>query len=174
MNNSGVWILGEEDSAQRAGGAGIHVEYSGARGPARWVAPKPFSWDYKTFADARTLPEPEQRIQLTIEPGRDGNLWAINGKSWPNTDPVTLRGGVRNRFIIENRADMDHPVHLHRHTFELVSAPGIRKDVVIVPARKTVELDVMADNPGPSLFHCHQQFHMDFGFMALARYAQAR
>jgi len=29
---------------------------------------------------------------------------------------------------------------------------------------------VMATSPGPSLFHCHQQFHMDFGFMALMKY----
>jgi FtsP/CotA-like multicopper oxidase with cupredoxin domain len=29
----------------------------------------------------------------------------------------------------------------------------------------------VADNPGPTLFHCHQQLHMDFGFMALFNYA---
>jgi FtsP/CotA-like multicopper oxidase with cupredoxin domain len=27
-----------------------------------------------------------------------------------------------------------------------------------------------ADNPGLTLFHCHQQLHMDFGFMALFKY----
>jgi hypothetical protein len=26
-------------------------------------------------------------------------------------------------------------------------------------------------NPGLTLFHCHQQLHMDFGFMALFDYA---
>ena len=71
---------------------------------------------------------------------------------------------------------MDHPVHLHRHTFEIVRyagkpVSGVMKDVVLVPARQTVEVDVLANNPGPSLFHCHQQFHMDFGFMALMRYS---
>ena len=34
-----------------------------------------------------------------------------------------------------------------------------------------VELDFVADNPGDTLFHCHQQLHMDFGFMALFNYA---
>jgi FtsP/CotA-like multicopper oxidase with cupredoxin domain len=33
-----------------------------------------------------------------------------------------------------------------------------------------VEFDFVADNPGPTLFHCHQQLHMDFGFMALFDY----
>jgi len=28
----------------------------------------------------------------------------------------------------------------------------------------------VADNPGPTLFHCHQQLHMDFGFMAMVEY----
>ncbi len=30
-----------------------------------------------------------------------------------------------------------------------------------------LELDFVADNPGLTLFHCHQRLHMDFGFMAL-------
>ena len=32
------------------------------------------------------------------------------------------------------------------------------------------EFDFVADNPSMTLFHCHQQLHMDFGFMALFRY----
>jgi FtsP/CotA-like multicopper oxidase with cupredoxin domain len=32
-------------------------------------------------------------------------------------------------------------------------------------------LDFVADNPGPSLLHCHMQEHQDFGFMALVKYA---
>jgi FtsP/CotA-like multicopper oxidase with cupredoxin domain len=47
---------------------------------------------------------------------------------------------------------------------------GVFKDVVVVPRRKTVEVDFVANNPGLTLFHCHQQLHMDFGFMTLLRY----
>jgi len=70
---------------------------------------------------------------------------------------------------------MSHPVHLHRHTFEITNyagkvTTGVFKDVVMVPKRSIVEVDLMANAPGPSLFHCHQQFHMDFGFMALMQY----
>jgi FtsP/CotA-like multicopper oxidase with cupredoxin domain len=28
----------------------------------------------------------------------------------------------------------------------------------------------VANHPGLTLFHCHQQMHMDFGFMALLQY----
>ena len=34
-----------------------------------------------------------------------------------------------------------------------------------------IEFDFVADNPGRTLFHCHQQLHMDFGYMALFDYA---
>jgi FtsP/CotA-like multicopper oxidase with cupredoxin domain len=38
---------------------------------------------------------------------------------------------------------------------------------VLVPGFQTTEVDFIADQPGLSLFHCHMQSHMDYGFMAL-------
>ena len=32
------------------------------------------------------------------------------------------------------------------------------------------EVDFVEDNPGLTLFHCHLQLHMDFGFMCLFDY----
>ena len=175
MTNPGIWILGEEDRAQQAAGAGIVVEYAGSRGAPKWIQPASMPWDYSVFGVNREAPAADARVTVVIEAGKNGNLWALNGKSYPQTDDILLRPGVRNRMVFDNRSMMDHPVHLHRHTVEIVRlagkpVSGIFKDVVLVPAQSTVELDVMANSPGPSLFHCHQQFHMDFGFMALARY----
>jgi FtsP/CotA-like multicopper oxidase with cupredoxin domain len=68
-------------------------------------------------------------------------------------------------------------VHLHRHTFEIrriedsPEIAGVRKDVVLVHAGGTVEVEFVADNPGKTLFHCHQQDHMDRGFMMVFNYA---
>jgi len=45
------------------------------------------------------------------------------------------------------------------------------KDVVMVGGYQEVEIDFLADNPGLTLFHCHMQLHMDFGFMQLLEYA---
>ena len=45
------------------------------------------------------------------------------------------------------------------------------KDTVIVPAFGRAIVDLVADQPGLTLFHCHIQQHMDFGFMAPFRYA---
>ena len=45
------------------------------------------------------------------------------------------------------------------------------KDVVMLGGYQEAEVDFVADNPGLTLFHCHQQLHMDFGFMTLFDYA---
>jgi FtsP/CotA-like multicopper oxidase with cupredoxin domain len=62
---------------------------------------------------------------------------------------------------------------LHRHSFELRSiggkpTAGVIKDVVMLGGYQELAFDFVADNPGRTLFHCHQQLHMDFGFMALS------
>ena len=175
MKSPGVWTLGEVDERQRTAGAGIVVEYAGARGPARWNAPPSFTWDYRAFGSNRELPQPDAVIPLVFEPQMNGHLYSINGKSFPDTDPIRVKPGSRSRLVLDNRSGEEHPMHLHRHTFELARyggqpTAGVWKDVVVVPAHQTVEVDLLADHPGPSLFHCHQQFHMDFGFMALMQY----
>jgi FtsP/CotA-like multicopper oxidase with cupredoxin domain len=47
---------------------------------------------------------------------------------------------------------------------------GLRKDVINVMPLETVAVDFMADNPGDTLLHCHQQLHMDYGFMTIIKY----
>jgi FtsP/CotA-like multicopper oxidase with cupredoxin domain len=68
------------------------------------------------------------------------------------------------------------PLHLHRHRFEFTNdhgkpTSGILKDVVLLGGFQEAEVDFAADDPGRTLFHCHQQLHMDFGFLALFDYA---
>jgi FtsP/CotA-like multicopper oxidase with cupredoxin domain len=176
MNNPGVWILGDADNALRASGLGIVVEYAGQSGEPRWSPPGPFPWNYAAFASSAIAPEPDDRLTLVFKAKEDGHHWMINGQSWPKIDPIVVREGRRYRWTLDNQSANDHPIHLHRHTFEVVSVAGARmsglmKDVVVVPAWRQVEIDVVANQPGLSLFHCHQQFHMDMGFMTMVRYA---
>jgi FtsP/CotA-like multicopper oxidase with cupredoxin domain len=108
------------------------------------------------------------------------NLWTINGAAYPMTEgpsPPTfhLKHGKRYRLRMRNASDDIHPIHLHRHSFELariagVPTAGILKDVLMLGRYQEAEIDFVADNPGLTLFHCHQQLHMDFGFMALLDY----
>ena len=100
----------------------------------------------------------------------------INGKSFPDVSSPALVKGQRYRLKMLNKSTDDHPVHLHRHVFEITkfegqATQGIVKDTVIVASGKEVEVEFMADHPGATLFHCHQQDHMDMGFMMVFKYA---
>jgi hypothetical protein len=44
---------------------------------------------------------------------------------------------------------------------------GVMKDVVMLGGHQEVAFDFVANDPGMTLFHCHQQLHMDCGFMTL-------
>ena len=106
---------------------------------------------------------------------RDFNHWTINGSQFEHSTPIQLRAGRRYRLAFHNQTDDTHPVHLHRHLFELVrvngrATGGVMKDTVVVPGYGAVDVDFVANNPGPTLFHCHQKLLMDYGFMRLLRY----
>jgi len=177
MRTPGVWVLGGLKAPQRDAGLGIVIEYADRSGPPRWLPPPPFSWDYTAFGPAAaSRREPDGRLTMAFRAKDDGHHWMINGKSWPDTEPIVVEQGKRYRWLLDNQSADPHPVHLHRHTFELVSVAGrptsgVWKDVVVVPPWKQAEIDVVADQPGLALFHCHQQFHMDNGFMAMMHYA---
>jgi FtsP/CotA-like multicopper oxidase with cupredoxin domain len=180
MNQPGVWILGATDEATRNAGLGVVVEYANQHGQPKWVPQPGARWDYTVFGNPpSSQPPPEHVIEMVFEkvPGGAGpfNLWTVNGKSYPHDREFVLQQGQRYRLVFRNRTDDSHPLHLHRHLFELVDVngkptSGIRKDTVVVPIYGRVSVDLTADQPGLSLFHCHIQSHMDFGFKALFRY----
>ena len=103
------------------------------------------------------------------------DTWTINNKSWPEVDPIKVTAGKRYRLLLRNGSGDQHPIHLHRHTFEVTKIgpkemSGLRKDVINVMPLQTVAVDFTADNPGDTLLHCHQQLHMDYGFMTIIKY----
>lgn len=186
MNNPGVWVLGSTLQAEREKGLGRVLEYAGQSGKPVWRDPAPAVWDYTQFAArgeelrATPAPPPDKTYELTFRdigprPGSRFDTWTINNRSWPDIAPIEVQQGKRYRLRLRNGSGDQHPMHLHRHMFEVTrigkkSLRGLRKDVVNVMPLDTVEIDFVADNPGDSLLHCHQQLHMDFGFMQLVRY----
>jgi FtsP/CotA-like multicopper oxidase with cupredoxin domain len=179
MNNPGVWILGADEDHDRQAGMGIVVEYAGQGGAPQWIRPSG-KWDYSVFGATPPATEPEaERVPLVFRKKFAGTRWVdnwtINGKGFPKTDPIMVQANRRYRLVFDNQSDEAHPVHLHRHTFELrkiagVATSGVHKDVVVVQPMSQMEVDFVANNPGPTLFHCHQQMHMDYGFMVLMKY----
>ncbi len=182
MNQPGAWVLGELDDRMRKLGLGIVVEYANSTGAPKWVAPAKSEWDYLQFGRVETKSTAEvESVPLVFKKKFAGNRWVdnwtINGKSYPKTDPILVQANRRYRLKMDNQSDEAHPVHLHRHSFELTNfagktTSGIVKDVVVIPAKSMVEAEFVADNPGLTLFHCHQQLHMDYGFMTMVKYIE--
>jgi FtsP/CotA-like multicopper oxidase with cupredoxin domain len=181
MSNPGIWILGDLDDDDRQAGMGIVVEYAGRTGDPQWAPPPPFQWDYRVFATDHNPPAVKHVIDMLIEKRNAAsngfNAWTINGTPFSmntNQPALDIEHGRRYRLRFRNASDDIHPMHLHRHTFEITNiagspTAGIRKDVAMLGGYQTLDVDFLADQPGLSLLHCHQQIHMDFGFMALLR-----
>ena len=180
MNRPGVWVLGSVKDDDRKIGLGTVVEYANAHGEPQWIAPPNLAWDYTLYGVEKPVPAPDHRLELLFEKipgGRGGyNRWTLNGKSWPNTRQLlTTEVGKRYRLVMTNKSGDNHPVHLHRHTFEVTRVgdkptAGVLKDTINMTRFSSVEIDFVADDPGPSLLHCHHQDHQDEGFMGLVTY----
>jgi len=162
------------------------VEYAGRKGKPVWTPPKPFRWSYARFAvENGPRREPDETMEMTFTKRNAAehgfNQWAINEQVFSSGSieaAYHLREGRRYRLRMLNASDDVHPVHLHRHSFELTklagkATSGVIKDVVMLGGYQEAEVEFTADNPGLTLFHCHQQLHMDFGFMTLFDYSQA-
>ena len=186
MNHPGVWIMGDLADDDRGHGMGIVVEYAGRKGKPHVDSAEAVPLELFAFCAklARLRLQPDQTFDMTFakdNAAEDGfNRWTINDAAYPMTEGVIpasfhLKQGKRYRIRMRNASDDIHPIHLHRHSFELtkiagIATAGVMKDVVMVGGYQEVEVDFTADNPGLTLFHCHQQLHMDFGFMTLFDY----
>jgi FtsP/CotA-like multicopper oxidase with cupredoxin domain len=181
MSSPGVWILGDLSDDDRHAGMGIVVEYAGRTGEPQWAPPPPFHWDYRVFTDGGTPPVVDHVIDMLIDKRNAAsngfNVWTLNGTPFSmdaNQPVLDIVRGQRYRLRFRNASDDIHPMHLHRHTFEITHVAGtptagIHKDVAMLGGYQIMEVDFLADQPGLSLLHCHQQIHMDFGFMTLLR-----
>jgi Multicopper oxidase len=80
------------------------------------------------LGNSRQAPEVAETIPLVFRRKFAGNNWVdhwtINNKEFPKTDPILLEAKSRYQLRFDNQSDDHHPVHLHRHTFELTLFAG--------------------------------------------------
>ncbi|WP_052889594.1 multicopper oxidase family protein [Thermogemmatispora carboxidivorans] len=98
-----------------------------------------------------------------------GGYYVINGKSFPDTQPLHVRHGqtVRLRLIGADTLGI-HPMHLHGHIFTVVAQDGhplsqpYQRDTLQVAPGETYDLVFTAwAAPGSSYpFHCHILSHL--------------
>jgi FtsP/CotA-like multicopper oxidase with cupredoxin domain len=99
-------------------------------------------------------------------------LNAINGRSWPNTERLTLTAGDTVRWRVINAGDDFHMMHLHGFHFRILRSGPIGRDSVFLegPPRMVVTEGLAPDwalslewvpvRVGNWIFHCHLARHM--------------
>ena len=100
----------------------------------------------------------------TPEAEQEGNLkHGINGLLFGNLRGLEMAEGERVRwYIVALGSEMDlHTAHWHGET--VTEESGQNTDVIeVLPASMRVA-DMVADNPGTWIFHCHVADHMMAG-----------
>jgi FtsP/CotA-like multicopper oxidase with cupredoxin domain len=144
------------------------------------------------------VPEPDlasaERRQLVLQGGMMGGgmmgmgmaAWAINGMSMTGDGHAgmaavaTLELGRSYVLSLRNETAWSHPMHLHGHSFRVLSRNGVSvpfnqwADTVLVEPKQTVDVAFVADNPGDWMVHCHVTDHQTAGLMAVLRVANTR
>ncbi|PWC26751.1 multicopper oxidase family protein [Teichococcus aestuarii] len=142
------------------------------------------------------LPKPDlaaaERHELVLQGGMMGGMgmmgmrgaaWAINGTSMTGKGDthmpplLTLARGRTCVLSLRNETAWWHPMHLHGHSFRVLTRNGTAVagaewgDTVLVEPRQTVEVAFVADNPGNWMLHCHVMDHEVSGLMGVLRVA---
>jgi multicopper oxidase len=115
---------------------------------------------------------PQATHDLLLSGSMAPYVWTINGATYDRATPLTVEVGQAVRLRLANMSMMSHPVHLHGHTFQIgpAGAAGARKDTVLLPPMARAEVDLVADNPGAWMLHCHNAYHAEAGMMTRLDY----
>jgi FtsP/CotA-like multicopper oxidase with cupredoxin domain len=128
------------------------------------VNPRPGTPEYQQMK-----PLMSAQVNQIMFVGMLGSYYVINGKSFPDTQPIVVQHGQTVHIsLIGADTQMIHPMHLHGHTFQIVAEDGhmlaapISKDTVQLAPGETYDLTFYAwATPGSVYpFHCHILSHL--------------
>lgn len=110
---------------------------------------------------AADAPQPAEPMAMQMA----YNYWTINGKSFPDIEPLRVREGDRVRLRLINISNLVHPMHMHGTDFRVIAEDGhpLQQprivNTIAVDAGKIYDIEFIADNPGVWVFHCHELHH---------------
>lgn len=117
-------------------------------------------------------PQAQQAIHADVEYtefiSEFGSYYIINGKSFPDTQPIMVKHGQTVHLRIIGASEMMHPMHLHGHTFNIVAEDGhmlaqpIQKDTLQIAPGETYDITFYAWAAPGSIYpwHCHILSHL--------------
>ena len=93
-------------------------------------------------------------------------MHSVNGYMFGNLPGVTMKAGERVRwYVMAMGTEVDlHTPHWHGN---VVTANGMKTDVVSVLPATMVTADMKPDNVGTWYFHCHVNDHLTAGMSAI-------
>lgn len=120
----------------------------------------------------------EYTMDLNTVTKNGKSTYSINGKSFPETDPINVKKGDLVKVKLVNHSPTgDHPMHLHGHFFQVLSKNGVAidsspiiKDTINLKPGEEYVVAFEADNPGTWLFHCHDLHHATAGMVDVVKY----
>jgi FtsP/CotA-like multicopper oxidase with cupredoxin domain len=132
---------------------------------------KRFVKDKKKFSPAQSMPfDPQGRFDPFVGTGFvPANFRAtVNGYQFANGPTMQMALGQRVRWYVITLGEGAnfHTPHWHGNT---VLVGGQRTDVVNIGPASMVTADMLADDPGTWLLHCHVSDHMEAGMSARYR-----
>lgn len=180
----GAWLLACTAPGHAHAGEQVALVYPGfetAQAESPPAGGDPLVWRYELGRGRPILPAPtkaERVFQVALSGGMMGSeVWTVNGKRYPETDPLRVGLGdrVRVRFVGQMSPE-SHPMHLHGQSFAVVAvngrplpAPLVKDSVDIEAPAGSVEVEFTAQQLGDWLFHCHKPMHMEGGMAFLVR-----
>ena len=153
------------------------------------TVPKPADLDLLSIAYTSDAPMKSATIPDTLRPiapidttgaversfvlAESGMSYMINGKVYDSARvDVMAKLGATEVWTVQNKADMDHPFHIHGFQFQVLDRNGVPEpvvaweDTVNLPKNAKVRFAVkLADFPGMRMYHCHILEHEDLGMM---------
>jgi len=132
------------------------------------------------FVDSLDPNDPLAAVILDSLCTGDETFWSINKLSWPRDGheklppPLArLQAGKSYRFMLQNGTPHPHPIHLHGHTFTVLSSskrqiPVHQADTVLTAPKERVEIAFVA-REGDWMLHCHILEHLGTGMMGYVR-----
>jgi plastocyanin/uncharacterized cupredoxin-like copper-binding protein len=136
-------------------------------------------WDLELtpeVASGRAERGPRDQTLRGGELGTD--LFLINGRMHGAIEPLRLAEGERVLLRVMHAGHLPHPLHIHGHSFKIVATDGhpvpevaqLTKDTILVGPAERYDLEIVGDNPGVWMVHCHIEHHMANGMMTTLWY----
>lgn len=98
-------------------------------------------------------------------PGDKFDYFTINGKSFPDNQPLRVNKGDVVRLRLIGAGDLVHSIHLHGHVMTVAFKDGFplpapyKADTIAVAPGERYDVIFTADNPGRWMIHDHVDSH---------------